>query len=281
MITFLFWNVKKNPVKKIIADFAELYEIDVIILAECNIDEPDLLIELNSRTDSRYSTPSRRGRRIDIYTRFPDNWMTPVADPYGMSIQHLENPIVNTKLLVVAAHLPSRLYQTEEGLSHLATRWREEIEDAEKNVGHTNTVVVGDLNMDPFHSGVVSSEGFHGIMDKRIAEGKTRRVLGHERQFFYNPMWSLYGNEPIGPPGTYFYDATSQPVNYYWHMYDQVLLRPDLIPYFNDRDLRILTHTESGSLITESGKPDAGNTSDHFPLMFKLDIPAIRDDLPL
>ena len=281
MVSFLFWNVNRNPVQEIVAEFAELYEIDVIILAESSIEESNMVYELNSRRDSRYSAPPRRGRRIDIYTRFPSHWLTSVADPYGMSIQHLEDPILNSKLLVVAVHLPSRLYQSDEDLSHLAARWREDIEDAEKRVGHTNTVVVGDLNMDPFHPGVVSSEGLHGVMDKRIAARKTRRVLEKERLFFYNPMWGLLGNEKVGPPGTFFYDASSRPVNYYWHLYDQVLLRPDLMPFFKNRDLRILTHTESDSLLTDSGRPDANNTSDHLPLLFRIEFPLVRDDLHL
>ena len=247
----------------------------MIILAECDIRETDLLYELNSRSDSRYSSPARRGRKTDIYTRFPAEWLIPQADTYGVSIQHFVNPIIDAKLLVVAVHLPSRLHQTDEGLSLLATRWRLAIEEAEKKVGHTNTVVVGDLNMDPFHSGVVSSEGIHGTMDKRIANRRTRRVLEEDRHFFYNPMWSLFGDGSDGPPGTFYYNASSEPVNYYWHMYDQVLLRPDLIPFFPNKELRILTHSSSDSLITNSGRPDAANTSDHLPLLFKLDFPVI------
>jgi len=275
MMTFLFWNVKNTPVQRKIAELAEENEIDVIILAECDIKETDLLYELNSRSDARYSSPARRGRKTDIYTRFPARWLTPQADTYGMSIQHFVNPIINAKLLVVAVHLPSRLRQTDDGLSHLAARWRSAIEEAEKKVGHSNTLVVGDLNMDPFHPGVVSSEGFHGTMDKRIANRRTRRVLEEDRHFFYNPMWSLFGDESDGPPGTFYYNASSEPVNYFWHMYDQVLLRPDLIPFFPNRELRILTHTGSDSLMTSGGRPDAANTSDHLPLLFKLDFPVI------
>lgn len=275
MMTFLFWNVKKNPVQKTIADFAEMYTVDVIILAECDIEETVLLSELNSRTDSQYSVPARLGSKTDIYTRFPPEWLTPLADIHGLSIQHLKNPVMNADLLMAAAHLPSRLHQTDVGLSHLAARWRSAIEEAEIRVGHTKTVVVGDLNMDPFHPGVVSSEGFHGTMDKRIALRRTRKVLEEDRHFFYNPMWSLFGNGSAGPPGTYYYDASSQPVNYFWHIYDQVLLRPDLIPFFPERELKILTHTESASLITNNGRPDTDYASDHLPLLFKLDFPVI------
>lgn len=279
MMTFLFWNVNKNPVQRKLAELAEENEIDVIILAECDIKETDLLYELNSRSDSQYSLPARRARITHIYTRFPTEWLTPLADPHRMSIQHLENPIINAKLLVVAVHLPSRRHQTDNALSQLAPRWRSAIEEAEKKVGHTNTVVVGDLNMDPFHPGVVSSEGFHGTMDKRIANRKTRKVLEEDRHFFYNPMWSLLGDESDGPPGTYYYNASSEPENYFWHMYDQVLLRPNLIPFFPVKELRILTHAGSDSLISNNGRPDAVNTSDHLPILFKFDFPVLQNDL--
>lgn len=275
MMTFLFWNVRKNPVQKIIADFAEMYRIDVIILAECDVEEPEMLNELNSRSESQYSFPVHRGRKIDIYTRFPSEWFTPVADIHGLSILHLENPVFKEDLLVVAVHLPSRLHQTEDDLSLLATRWRNRIEEAETAVGHTNTVVVGDLNMDPFHKGVVSSEGFHGITDKGIAKRRFRRVLEEDRHFFYNPMWSLLGDRSEGPPGTYYFNASSRPINFFWHMFDQVLLRPDLLPFFPDGELRILTQTNSDSLITDRGIPDATSMSDHLPLMFRLNIPVI------
>ena len=45
--------------------------------------------------------------------------------------------------------------------------------------------------MNPFDPGVTSGEGFHGVMDKRIAEKGSRKIVGKVRDFFYNPMWSL------------------------------------------------------------------------------------------
>ena len=47
MVSFLFWNVNRNPVQEIVAEFAELYEIDVIILAESSIEESNMVYELN------------------------------------------------------------------------------------------------------------------------------------------------------------------------------------------------------------------------------------------
>ena len=272
MMTFLFWNIKKNPLQKIIGDLAEIHEVDVFILAECEIARSDLLTELNSRPGLQYSSPFSISKRIAMYTRFPEDWLTPKLDEDGLSIRHLVNPVMKTSVLIVAAHLPSKLYLSENDQTSVASRWRQRIEEAEKEVGHNRTVVVGDLNMSPFDPGVASSEGFHGIMDKRIAERGGRMVLGQARNFFYNPMWSLLGDESAGPPGSYYYDASSRPVNFYWHIFDQVLLRPELVPLFPSKELKLLTDAASLSLMNNRGIPDSSNISDHFPLLFRLNI---------
>jgi hypothetical protein len=36
------------------------------------------------------------------------------------------------------------------------------IKQAEKDIGHSKTVLVGDLNMNPFQSGMVNASGLHG-----------------------------------------------------------------------------------------------------------------------
>ena len=272
MMTFLFWNLQKQPLEKTIGNLAELHEVDVFILAECKIERSDLLTELNSRPGLEYSFPFSESDKIAIYTRFPSDWLRPKWEEDGLSIRHLVNPVLDTNVLIVAAHLPSKLFLGEHDQTSLAPRWRQRIEEAEKEVGHKRTVVVGDLNMTPFDPGVTSSEGFHGIMDKRIAETGSRTVNGQERDFFYNPMWSLLGDESEGPPGSFYYNASSRPLNYYWHIFDQVLLRPELVPLFPSEELKLLTDAGSFSLMNDRGIPDSSNASDHFPLLFRLNI---------
>ena len=272
MMTFLFWNIKKKPLQNAIGELAEIHEVDVLILAECEIERSDMLMQLNSRSDPSFSLPFSASQRIDIYTRFPKRWLRSVAEEGNLSIRHFRNPISDLQILLVAAHLPSKLYLNNEDQMQLAPRWRQQIEDAEQAVGHKRTVVVGDLNMNPFDPGVTSGEGFHGLMDKRIAIRSSRKVLGKDRDFFYNPMWSLLGDESTGPPGTYYYDASSRPLNYYWHMFDQVLLRPELVPLFPSGELKILTDAETNSLMNARGIPDSREASDHFPLLFRLNI---------
>jgi hypothetical protein len=132
-------------------------------------------------------------------------------------------------------------------------------------------VLVGDLNLNPFDHGVVSTAGLNGTMTKRIAGRGNRVVQGSSYQFFYNPMWNCFGDASGQPPGTYYYERGDH-VSYFWHMFDQVLVRPDLMGSFSHDHLRILHTDGQVSLVTPAGSPDSKKASDHLPLVFRLDL---------
>ena len=180
-------------------------------------------------------------------------------------------PPGKVEVLLVVVHLASKLYRNETDQTALAGRVRVDIEEAEARRQHCRTVVVGDFNMNPFESGVVGSEAFHAVMCREVASKGSREVAGQERFFFYNPMWSLFGDRSVGPPGTYHYNSGAVD-NYYWNMFDQVLLRPGLITRFIDEDLLIVTEVDGRSLLTARGLPDKNVGSDHLPIMFGLNL---------
>ena len=249
-----------------------MHEVDVLILAECTTGiRLTILRELNSKPEQRFFQSFSTSQKIVIYTRFPSSWIRPISEEDGLSIRHLVHPILGQQLLIVGAHLPSKLHLSEEEQTLLATRLRPHIEEAEEQIGHCQTLIVGDLNMNPFEAGVASSEGLHGVMDRRIAQGFSREVRGETRHFFYNPMWSRFGDGSPGPVGTHFYNSSS-PLNQYWHIFDQVLFRPSLLPYFSNEDLQVITEVNSTSLMRANGRPDSTVASDHFPLLFRLNF---------
>jgi hypothetical protein len=145
------------------------------------------------------------------------------------------------------------------------------IREIEGRVGHSRTVLVGDLNMNPFDEDMISANGWHAVMTRDIARKRTRLVQRESYPFFYNPMWGRFGDDTEGPPGTYC-KPKGLLVEYFWHMWDQVLIRPDLLKSFDSASLQILTGCGSASFVKRSGIPDDSRFSDHLPLLFALKI---------
>jgi len=82
-------------------------------------------------------------------------------------------------------------------------------------------------------------------------------------------MWSLFGDISAGPPGTY-YHASSEHRVFFWNMFDQVLIRPDLLDAFNPRELEIIHTNGDISLLSSQNRPDDEQFSDHLPIRFTL-----------
>ncbi len=84
-----------------------------------------------------------------------------------------------------------------------------DIGDQERRVGHRRTILVGDLNMNPFETGVSGAPGLNAVMSRAIAARGKRIVESREHNFFYNPMWNHFGDQGRNPPGTYYYETST------------------------------------------------------------------------
>jgi hypothetical protein len=270
MTNFLFWNLNKKPLARPVGALAVEHNIDVLILAECGIKIAELLMVLNAGEAAKYSRAFSPSDRLLVLSRLPHNSIKPLLDDEFLSIRRISPPI-GIDILLVAAHLSSKLFEDSGDQALTATRFARIIEEQEDSVGHRRTVMVGDLNMDPFEAGVVGGDALHAVMDKRIALKGSRFINGKERRFFYNPMWGRMGDGSQGPPGTY-YRRSSKQVTYFWHTLDQVLLRPELINRFDENAFRVITGIGDTSLLKDDGIPDVSVGSDHLPLMFGLDL---------
>ena len=124
--------------------------------------------------------------------------------------------------------------------------------------------------MNPFEVGMVAANGLNAVMARKVAQRGTQAVLRRRYPFFYNPMWSHFGDGIEGPSGT-FYRNKNEHVTFFWNMFDQVLLRPELLSIFRNAELKILSANGERSLL-RNGVPDKKNASDHLPLLFKLDL---------
>jgi endonuclease/exonuclease/phosphatase (EEP) superfamily protein YafD len=268
MATVLFWNVGRNPRCEQISQLAKHCEVDVILLAEV-VDQPvDLLRSLNiSETDYHYA-PGRGNKTILVFARFPAADIAPIYENDRLTVRRLK-PLGVQEVLLAVLHLPSKRSWSEKSQASECIRIADEIRDVEEVAGHQRTIVVGDFNMNPFESAMVSAIGMHAIMDRRIARGQFRKVQGRNYPFFYNPMWNLFGDHTRGPAGTFFYRDAQQEV-YFWNMFDQVLIRPALLDRFQMDDFRILDHNGLEPLLTRNGRPNKSVGSDHLPVLFRL-----------
>lgn len=263
MVRVRFWNIGGKPLAEPLRHLCDSHDPDILVLAENKIPTVDLLQTLNRGSQRVFVSPFNLSSRIAFLSRFHGRLFGSVSDDDYCSIRAITPPL-GDEILLVAVHYPSKLHSTGEDQSLLMHRIVERIRDAEIRFGHTRTVLVGDLNMNPFESGVCSAEGLHGVMSKQIARMIGRTVYGQERLFFYNPMWNFLGDETRGPPGTYYY--AKGVTAYFWNIFDQVLYRPALLDNYQENDVNILTEIGPNSLLRKDRI--AGDFSDHLPLFF-------------
>jgi len=268
MTTILFWNTNNKQVEAQLGSLIKTYDTDIVILAECSMDDAAILSKANQDRPQVLYRVSTNSERLQFFTSLPLDCVTAVADFHHYTFCRVAPP-VGLHFTLAAVHFPSLRNHEIGDLNHLAIRFARDMEIIESQMNDTRTVVVGDLNMDPFSDGLVSGEGLHAVMDRRLAEKRTRIVDGRQRRFLYNPMWNRLGDATEGPPGTYYYPRSSSLV-VFWHTFDQVLLRPELLPEFDDTKLHIPISVGTHSLATRSGTPSNKLGSDHFPVIFSL-----------
>ncbi len=276
MVTFLFWNLMGNqqaswekrhePLRTHISRMASSFGVDVFMFAESAFESGDLVRTLNQAQAGQYSCPDSQNERIQIVTRFEPSALVSQhdSDDERLTIRHLRTK--STAILLAVIHFQSRAYWSERMQASEATVLRESISNSEKAAGHQRTVLVGDLNMNPFHPGVAAAHGLNAVMARDLARREQRTVATKSYRFFYNPMWGHFGDRRSGPPGTFFYSGS----DFYWNMFDQVMLRPALMDSLHE--VRILDRVGERSLLTRQGRPRSSETSDHLPILFRLNL---------
>lgn len=267
--SFLFWNLGKKDRRDLLEEAVREYGVDMVILAECPIGPDQILLALNAQT-TQFHYHEGYCNFIRVFSVFPRKFVIAIQEGARFTSRRIRLP-ERSEILLVAAHLPSKLHCSAGSQEHEAISLADDIREAEKRVKHRRTVLVGDFNMQPFDDGMAGAKGLHGVMSKQVAAKEQRVVQGREYPMFYNPMWSLMGDLSQGPPGSY-YRASGQHVEHFWWMFDQVLVRPELAAKTHASSFRLLTSIGSQSLLDTNGKPNTGVGSDHLPLLFEIDF---------
>jgi hypothetical protein len=269
VISFLFWNINQKALQERIVRMVAAFDVDVLLLTEwADVISPKQLADrLVARTSRRFVTPDGPATRMLLVTRLP---AASVESKVGGSQLNLWSLKIGPwpGILLAAAHLPAKIAGGDQ-ISQLTAAQiaAAEILRVEEDVGHHRTILVGDLNMNPFEPGIIDATAFHGVMTRDIARRGSRVVRGQPHRFFYNPMWGYFGDRTPGPAGTYYFNASTSNQQF-WNIYDQILIRPDLTSDLDE--IRIIDFDGEETLLTRTGLPERDGGSDHLPLLFRL-----------
>ena len=255
-----FWNTNNNKIiDEYIVDLVNEYKIDIICLAEYSGKAEKVYSKIN--IGKNYSLIDAPGcERVTIISNISE--FEPAYQSKYCTIQIIEN-----KMIFCVAHLPSRIHSDIEKRRLVVFDIVRQINELEIKINISKTIIVGDLNDNPYEYTCLGADTFHGIPIENDARRIKRTIYGSEYKMFYNPMWNLLGEKNY-PPGTYYY-VSNDAMCSYWNMYDQVMIRPALIDSFDKSKLKILYEIKNRSLIDSAGHPDV-QISDHLPIIFEI-----------
>ena len=271
-MNFLFWNIKrKDSFFDLICELVKDHSIGVLMLAEFPEGKQAELEQMLKANDStyRYHQPFRATTKVEVFTNLPCSDFLNISDERRFSVKRYHSRGLNKDFNIILCHLVSKVNYDEREQANEARKVADEISKMEEYYHNEMSIVCGDLNMNPFEEGLVGSACFNAVMSKNIAKRGLRRVSGDDYKMFYNPMWGLLGDNGRGVAlGTFYYNP-SRHIQYFWNIFDQVLIRPSVIPYFVDRYLEIVTCSRNRSLLTDNHIIKT-IYSDHLPVKFSI-----------
>ena len=273
-----FWNINKKELSDLIVDFALENDLDIICIAEAEeklSTISNFLLKINLKSSSnKYVQISSIKDKVIILTRYTNNIFEDKSSLYKSNrlvAQRIKIPTI-FEINLIAIHFHSKNNWTDISLAMECATAANAIATVERNTKNTNTILIGDFNMNPFESGMVAANGLHAIPDLEYAikNIKGREIDDTYYSFFYNPMWNFFGDY-IEPIGTYYYRASGN-VSYEWHIFDQVLLRPSFKNHLDKDSVKIITKIGSESLVNSLKRPDSSQYSDHLPIILDLKL---------
>lgn len=263
-MNILFWNTKKTTRLDIIKDLIIENDCDIAAFAEFNVEVNNLISELSERGYDYYHVPIISCDRINIFTKVNPTRVEHMAESEYYTIKALPHPELG-KIIIAFVHFISKYRADDNDQLEESKIFVSDLENNENSLNNSNTIVLGDFNMNPFEQGMVSARALNAFPTKSEVVKKERVLRSRKYKFFYNPMWSFFGDREL-PFGTYYYSATKH-YTLRWNIFDQVIVRPDIMDRLDLSNIKIITEVKGHNLGGSTGKP---KVSDHFPLFFKI-----------
>lgn len=261
----VFWNVKRKDLTPLVCALALGTDSDVIVLNECAVPIADTLGALQSHVDKDFFVPrSTSEGRFHCFCRRAALDLSEVHKGDRTSFRKLRLGAEQAVFGLVHG-LDIRNYDAAKR-QEFAHELANQMAFIKSQRGHNRLILMGDFNMNPYDDGMNLASGLNAMMTKACIASGQRTYLGKQYDFYYNPMWGLFGDGSAGPAGT-FYNVSSQGM-YGWNMIDQVIISHSIVHQLEN--VQIMSYAGDNSLVDDGGRPDSKRASDHLPIVLNL-----------
>lgn len=261
----LFWNTNKNnAINKYIIKLISEEDIDIIFLAEY-VDKAEELL----KTLRVYPFEEVRQigcKRIHVFSRYKELEFNRHAETLYYTFISIYNEKIGENILVGAFHLPSKLHSSDENIEVLLYQASMEIKEIKQET-RDFMILTGDFNINPFEKPMLKYSIFNTYPHLDANINKKQVIHNTEYDKMFNPMWKFISNRNM-PMGTYYYNSTDyHALN--WHVFDQFIISPKLMPYF--KNVSILSRINRMSLLNNNNTINK-EISDHLPILLELHL---------
>lgn len=273
MMNILFWNIKKKDTfTSTITDIVKEECVDIVAFAELPNGKELFFEQELIKADSSFKyLPPIKPTKVEVFYRYGVVNIIPAYDGKRINVNRIHSPIDNNDYYICFCHLKDAYTTDRNQLPGYARRVMDELLEFEKGVKSKRTIICGDFNMDPYDQAMLECDSFNAMQTALLAMKRQRNVEGSSYEMFYNPMWGLLGDlHGRDVPGTFYY-SPSEPIQTFWHLIDQVIIRPDVIPVFVKQRLKIVTKGKTYNLLNRNNNI-SDKYSDHLPILFTLNI---------
>lgn len=275
-VNFLTWNLKEKGAQ-FLGALKELYEENVpdfLLLVETDLGD-EKIAELSGGRLRSVMLNKNKSIRLYVNPGYNVNMINEevVEDA---RYRHIKNRMVffscsisNVDFVLVGVHFPSKFNHPPNTQYNIMKRWIGWIRGQEIICKTDNSIIFGDLNLNPFDIAAYRDGGLNA--HPTVKHSTTVQPL------YYNPMWStlgdfIYKDGSEKVPGTYFYDLSIDNADdFHWNVLDGVLIKRTMVDYFSKKDLEIIVRTKSHEF-SNLHSINSKQYSDHLPLKFKLII---------
>lgn len=266
-IKLLFWNTNNKPLIEEISELIESEHCNINAFAETDEETMKKVISILNKKHGtvyyQYNTPGCD--RIKLILKFPINNISLLNQHKYFSLVKIDLP--KSKIILGFVHFPSKIYHTQDEIRRASEILCTQIATEENRHDIENSLIIGDFNVDPFETPMISLTGMAATNGIECSRRDTVTRAAEKRKLFYNPMWVLYSKNRERP-GSFKYSRPGEDV-ISWHFLDQVVIRPSLIEYFNFDSLNLIKGTVNFNYLNKNLTPVL---SDHLPLTCQLDI---------